>query len=109
MENERNNLGKIDLSCDMPDERIVIACKHIKSLIKHLDVRWLRWENLPDFQYKCSCGNHYPELTTYKFTFTSRHVVRLGIGQCSVCKTIYWTPRKKEPGEKEQAAYYSCE
>jgi hypothetical protein len=97
---------------DAPPYSIVRACRLI-GLQSPEDVRWCRLSrdrkrppgrlelfNLKSWQMflgmgegeesKCTCGQEFPRLEMYTFTFVSGREKHYFLGQCPRCRAIYW-------------------
>jgi hypothetical protein len=103
-----SQLGPIEICCDAPPYAIVEACGQV-GFESPLDVRWcklshflasggsafgsLSWKlfggNVPK-ERACSCGQRLPVLEKYTFMFASEKLADYLLGQCHICRTIFW-------------------
>ncbi len=105
-------LGPIEIHCDAPPYSIVRACEML-GFLSPLDVPWyhrgrflrcrarqtesfgvLLWKLLfgckDPGQKRCVCGQLFPVLEEYTFTFQTMWETDYLLGQCPCCLTIFW-------------------
>ena len=102
--------GTIKILCDAPPYSIVRACRAL-GFCSPEDVRWcqdrtallklIRRQGYFGLRFlkslifgerigSCVCGHALPTLERYRFVLSSGAVIRLLLGQCQSCKTIFW-------------------
>jgi hypothetical protein len=107
-----SRLGPIDNTCDAPLYSVVKASEKL-GFKSPLDVRWswrdhalarqpetrgvlgfhpLLWLFGGRQAHKptCACGQPLPELEDYTFTFASDRQAHYLLGQCPICRTMFW-------------------
>lgn len=103
---EHKQLGPIDITCDTPPYFVVRACQLI-GFERPEDVRWRRldepehaagWRGLWQRWFGggsrgrifCTCGELFPSIETFTFTFVMNRSFSYHLGQCSCCRSVFW-------------------
>jgi hypothetical protein len=105
-----SRLGSIEIECDVPHDCIVRACERLEYR-SPFDVRWCRISNLLEAQpqpaagfhplrwlfggsplreFVCTCGQPLPPMQHYTFAFPSQKKLDYLLGQCCLCRTMFW-------------------
>jgi hypothetical protein len=106
-----SQLGPIEINCDAPPYAVVRAC-HRLGFRNPEDVPWYRFGAFVSGHYTlraaslqaviaalgfsgpprehCLCGGYLPDLAWCTFLLQSGREESYRIGQCHVCRTIFW-------------------
>jgi hypothetical protein len=111
---------QLKIWCDAPPYAVVRACKGC-GFHSPLDVRWCHmgrflngdghrngtfvsrlWHWLlgrrRPKEHTCTCGKPLPNLKRYRFYFLTKKVGDHLLGQCPLCRTIFWDTAVPSPG-----------
>jgi hypothetical protein len=97
------HLGPLEIDCDAPPYCVVRATRQV-GIVDPEDCRWARlsrhlfdWANRRGRRraagsrpVRCVCGGPLPGLERVTFTFDTGASVSCLVGQCPVCRSVFW-------------------